>query len=226
MTIKKTILCVEDELKILRNNREALIGAGYNVLTAENLAQARERLANNTVDGIVLDIMLPDGNGLEFLKELRAQGNNIPVLMLTAWNTNADIARGLELGADDYIGKPFGYEVLLSRVKKMLTHAHRVPETVIKGSLQLHITAMTAELNGVDMLLTQKEFALLLLFTQNEDRTMSAEYLYEKVWKASLNDDNRTLKKHISSLRKHLENGDSGYKITNKYGEGYCFEKA
>jgi DNA-binding response OmpR family regulator len=221
----KTILCVEDELKILGNNRAVLTQAGYAVLTAENLAQAREHLSKQTPGAIVLDIMLPDGNGLEFLKELRAAGNKIPVIMLTAWGESFNVVKGLRAGANDYMGKPFEYEVLLARMETLFRNVEHIPETVQRGPLKLDITAGQAFLDGADMLLTQKEFSLLLLFAQNEECAMNAEYLYEKVWKQTIVDDNRTLKKHLSNLRKKLEDGNSGYKITATRGEGYCFEK-
>jgi DNA-binding response OmpR family regulator len=221
----KTILCVEDDLNILGNNRAVLIQAGYAVLTAENLAQARIHLSKQAPGAIVLDIMLPDGNGLEFLKELRAAGSKIPVIMLTAWGESFNVAKGLRAGANDYLGKPFEYEVLLARVEVLFRNVEQIPETMERGPLKLDITAGQAFLDGVDMLLTQKEFSLLLLFAQNEECAMSAEYLYEKVWRQTIGDDNRTLKKHLSNLRKKLEDGNSGYKITATRGEGYCFEK-
>ena len=220
----KTILCVEDEQRVLRNNQKTLREAGYAVLCAENLAEAREHLSKQKPSGIILDIMLPDGNGLDFLKELRAGGNQVPVLMLTAWNTDADIARGLDLGADDYIGKPFGYDVLLSRVRKMLAQAQRVPEHVTKGRLRLDIPAMTAAAGGVDLLLTQKEFSLLLLFVQHEAQVLEPEFLYERVWNAPMGDDKRTLQKHISALKKKLADANFEDAIHQVYGKGYYFQ--
>ena len=121
----KTLLLVEDEQDILENNRRFFEAAGFRVLTAENLAAARERLAGETPGAIVLDIMLPDGNGLELLKELREAGSKIPVIMLTAWGKASDVARGLKLGANDYMPKPFSYEVLLARVETMLHNARK-----------------------------------------------------------------------------------------------------
>ncbi len=178
----KTILCVEDEPYVLENNRKMLADGGYRVMTAENLAQARAHLAETTPDAIVLDIMLPDGNGLEFLKELRAAGSSVPVIMLTAWNKSTDIAKGLRAGANDYLGKPFEYDVLLARVEAMFRNVEQVPAIIEKDLLKLDVMAGRALLDGADMLLTQKEFALLLLFVQHEGRVISAEYLYEKVW--------------------------------------------
>jgi DNA-binding response OmpR family regulator len=218
----KTILCVEDDLKILYNNRRALTQNGFIVLTAESLAQARRHLENGRPDGIILDIMLPDGNGLEYLKELRAGGNNVPVLMLTAWNTEADIIRGLDLGADDYIGKPFTYGLLLSRLRKMLDHAERMPDRISRGALSLDVLSGQAFKDGADMLLSQKEFSLLLLFIKNEGRTMGADYLYEKVWGLSANNDTRALANMVYRLRKSMEG--CGYDIATRRGKGYCFE--
>jgi DNA-binding response OmpR family regulator len=215
----KTILCVEDDPKILYNNSRALAQNGYKVMAAANLAQARELLADHAPDGIVLDIMLPDGNGLEYLRELREQGNAVPVLMLTAWNTSADIAKGLDFGADDYIGKPFAYDVLLSRVRKMLDHAQRVPERVSVGALTLDVLSGRAFLDGADMLLAKKEFALLLLFVQSEGKLMSDEYIYEKIWKQPMHEDAQAVRNTVSRLRKRLSG--SGLAISSEYGEGY-----
>ena len=222
----KTILCVEDEIEILEHNKRVLSENGYEVLTADSLAAAREVLAETTPDAIVLDIMLPDGNGLEYLKELRAEGSAIPIIMLTAWNRSFNKARGLDAGADDYMGKPFEYDELLARIRKILKQAERVPEKVDKGALTFNVVSGVAYCNGADLLLTKKEFALLLIFTQNENRYISAEYLYEKVWGRDMNDDTNTVKTTVSRLRKKIEN--SGFTII--YGrdaemDGYCFEE-
>jgi DNA-binding response OmpR family regulator len=219
----KTILCVEDELKILENNRKTLTDAGYSVLVAENLAQAQTTLAETTPDLIVLDIMLPDGNGLDYLKELRTAGNDIPIIMLTAWNRGEHSARGIELGADDYIGKPFVYADLLARIKKVLTQTERIPKQVTRGTLSLDLISGQAFINDEDLLLTQKEFSLLLLFIQHEGKTMSAEYLYEKVWGQQMNFNKRAVESGLSRLRTKLKL--SGYDIFTKRGEGYCFTK-
>jgi DNA-binding response OmpR family regulator len=226
----RTILCVEDELFLLEQHVTALTGSGYKVLTAANLAQAREHLSNVTPDAglpdaIVLDIMLPDGNGLEYLKELRAAGSRLPVIMLTAWNKSADIARGLRAGANDYMGKPFTYEVLIARLEAMFRNVGELPEAIEKGPLKFDVMAGAAFLNGEDMLLTQKEFSLLLLFAHNEGRMVSAEYIYEKIWNASDGGTKGTLQKHVSVLRKKLNDGNSGYTVSAVYSEGYRFEK-
>ncbi|GHS90663.1 DNA-binding response regulator [Synergistales bacterium] len=218
----KTLLCVEDERDLLQNNRRFFEKSGYTVLSAENLAQAREHLATNSPDAIILDIMLPDGLGLDLLKELREKGHDTPVLLLTAWGRPQNIAAGLRAGANDYLTKPFDYDVLLARVEAMLRGAEQIPEKVAKGSLTLNVIAGQTLLKGADMLLTQKEFAMLLLFSQNEGRTISAEYLYEKVWGQPLPDDSQAVKSTASRLRKKL--AESGYTIRAERGEGYIFE--
>ena len=219
----KTILCVEDEPRVLRNNIEYLTEAGFRVLDAKNLAEARGHLANEQPNAIVLDIMLPDGNGLDLLQELRQAGNKVPVIMLTAWGEPKDVARGLKLGANDYLSKPFEYEVLLARVEAMFRNVEQVPEVITKGALTLKVKTMMAYLHGKDMGLKPKEFSMLLMFVENEGRVMSMAQLYETVWETTMNDDNRTLKKHISDLRKKLEK--SGYAISTVYGGGYRFER-
>lgn len=221
----RTLLCVEDEKILLKNNRDFFERSGYRVLPAENLAQARDWLSRETPDAILLDIMLPDGNGLDLLAELRAAGSKLPIIMLTAWGEPKDVSKGYRLGASAYLSKPFDYEAVLAAIEGIFRSIDEVPEVIVKGSLILKITSRIALISGVDMLLTQKEFALLMIFAQNEDRTISSEYLYEKVWNASMGTDNRTLKKHISNVRKRLEDGNSGYTITAIYNEGYCFER-
>jgi DNA-binding response OmpR family regulator len=221
----KTLLVVEDELDILKNHCDFLEKHGYAVLSAENLAQARGHLSGAMPDAIVLDIMLPDGNGLDLLTELRAAGSKIPIIMLTAWGKPRDVSRGLRLGANDYLSKPFEYEVLLARVEAMFRNVETVPGVITKGSLTLKVRSARANIRGEDLRLKPKEFALLLELVENEGRVVSAERLYETVWEAPMAGDNRTLKKHISILRKHLKNEGSGYTVSAIYGEGYRFEK-
>jgi DNA-binding response OmpR family regulator len=220
--VNKTILCVEDERFILGNHIKILTDSGYAALSAETVAQAREHLAAGTPDAIVLDIMLPDGNGLDLLSELREAGSKIPIIMLTAWGKSSDVARGLRLGANDYISKPFEYEVLLARLEAMFRNVEQVPETVTRGSLTLKPTSREAFVNGADLLLTTKEYTLLQFFVQNENRIMSAEYVYESVWGQPMAGDSQALSIAVSRLRKKITG--CGYTISAEYGTGYCFE--
>lgn len=219
---KAKLLLIEDNPRIQIANKDMLELLDYEVAIAMNLAEARKRLLLQMPDVVVLDIMLPDGSGLDFLQELR-QNTELPVLMLTALGSNEDTVRGLSLGADDYLAKPYDYQVLAARVEALLRRATRVPERIIKGRLCLDVTADVAICEGRDLLLSQKEFSLLLIFIQNEEHFISAEYLYEKVWKQPMVGSSNALKTTINRLREKIKN--CGYRIEWSRGEGYCFEK-
>ena len=232
------ILLIENDKDILEVNKKTLEAAGgYAVQTAIDLAAARKQINKETPDIIVLDIMLPDGNGLNFLKEFRVKNENnpqlsyIPVLLLTALDESADIVRGLQAGGDDYLAKPYDNDVLLARVESLLRRASRVPNTLTIGPLTLDIIAGRVFLDSPnsntnlhqDLLLTSKEFAILLLLAQNEGLILSPESIYQNVWKLPLADSTNTLHATISTLRKKIE--PSGYTIKVKRDHGYKFEK-
>ncbi|WP_283610557.1 response regulator transcription factor [Faecalispora anaeroviscerum] len=218
----KRILLVEDNEQIMQGNERMLKRRGYEVITALTLAEARSAVQARMPDLFVLDIMLPDGSGLDFMAEFRKY-SQVPVLLLTGLTTPEDIVRGLTAGGDDYLPKPYDFGVLLARVEALLRRAQQVPEHIHKGRLRLDVTADEATLDGADLLLSQKEFALLLIFVQNEERFISAEYLYEKVWKHPMLGNSNTLKTTINRLRDKIKS--SGYRIAWSRGEGYCFER-
>ena len=215
-----TILIVEDDIQLLNSNRLALETEGYCVLAAECLREAQALMAQEDPDLVVLDIMLPDGSGLDFLQELR-KSSSVPVLLLTALDKSIDVMKGLETGADDYLTKPFDVGVFRTRIKALLRRASQVPETITRGALRLDIASGQAFLSDTDLLLTQKEFSLLLLFVQNEGRTLKPEELYEKVWKQPMLGDSQSLRTIASRLRIKLEG--SGFDIETLYKEGYRF---
>ena len=217
----KRILLVEDNEQIMLGNERMLKRRGYEVIPALTLAEARIAICAQMPDLFVLDIMLPDGNGLDFMAELR-KVSRTPVLLLTGLTTPEDIVRGLTAGGDDYLAKPYDFGVLLARVEALLRRAQQVPERIQKGRLILDVTADVATLDGTDLMLSQKEFSLLLIFVQNEERYISAEYLYEKVWKQAMAGNSNTLKTTINRLREKIKS--SGYRIAWSRGEGYCFE--
>ena len=199
----KRIVLVEDNEQIMQGNERMLKRRGYEVITALTLAEARSAIEAQIPDLFVLDIMLPDGSGLDFMAELR-QHSQVPILLLTGLTTPEDIVRGITAGGDDYLAKPYDFGVLLARVEALLRRAQQVPECIHKGRLRLDVTADVATLDGADLLLSQKEFSLLLIFVQNEKRFISAEYLYEKVWKAPSSGDSQALKKTIHRLREKI----------------------
>jgi len=222
MLMNRRILLVEDNKEIMQGNRRLFELEGCEAACAPTLCEARAMINARRPDAIVLDVMLPDGSGLDFMRELRESENaGIPILLLTGLAAKEDILRGLKSGGDDYLTKPYDFDELLARVEALLRRAARVPEVITKGRLSLDVTAGAANLDGRDLLLTQKEFALLLIFVQNEGRRIAGEYLYEKVWKAPCANDDSALKNAVYKLRKKL--AGSGHAIISKRGEGYVF---
>jgi len=216
------LLLVEDEPAVQSNNMKILRRRGYTIKQAYTLAEAREIITAEPPKGIILDLQLPDGNGIEFLKELR-KNSDIPVLILTAMGTKDDIIRGFETGSDDYLTKPYDLSVFLMRVQTLLRRASSIPDTLELGSLQLFPAAGRALLNGEDMLLSQKEYSILQLFVQYPEKILSPDYLYEKVWGHEMMENDNSLKVVISKLRTKL--ADSMFTVTASRGEGYYLER-
>lgn len=216
------ILLVEDNPEILDGNRYFLERSGYQVRTAQTLAEARACVAAQVPRLIVLDIMLPDGSGLGFLRDLR-QTSQIPVLLLTSLSEASDVVRGLMEGGDDYLAKPYDFSVFLARVKALLRRSGCIPEVIQKGALALDLFSSRAFLNGKDLFLTPKQFALLLLLFRNEGETLSPDYLYKTIWKQPLTDNSNALWKQISHLKTKLTD-QCGINLSLFRGQGYCLE--
>ena len=218
------ILLVEDDKDIQLINSNMLKRQGrYNVYLADNLAAAREIAASTHLDIIVLDIMLPDGCGLDYLRELK-QELNIPVLLLTALSEAGDEIKGLKAGGDDYLAKPYDVDVLMLRIELMLRKYGDMPDVIKRGALTLRVNSNQAFVNGADILLTKDiEFSLLSVFVKNENKPLSAQYLYEQVWGRPMAGSDGAVKTAVSKLRKKLEG--SGFTITPERNKGYFFEK-
>jgi len=219
---KGYLLLVEDDPLVQKKNKTMLERRGYKVRQAYTLAEARAAMEDEAPRVIILDIGLPDGSGLTFLQEIR-ETSNIPVLMLTAMGTPEDKVRGLTSGGDDYLSKPYDFDEFLVRIDALLRRASIIPETLAIGSLRLDTASGTAFLSGDDMMLSKKEYSLLQLFMQHPEKTMGAEYVYEKVWGQDMLDNPDTIRTTMHRLRKKLEG--SGYTITFERGEGYIFER-
>lgn len=217
--MKGLVLLVEDNEQILRGNEKMLRRNGYETISAMTLQAAYAAVNERKPDAIVLDIMLPDGSGLDFMRELR-RSSDVPILLLTGLTTSTDIIRGLSDGGDDYLTKPYDFGVLLARVEAMLRLSSRIPRQLVKGELTLDIRANRAFFGGEDMLLTQKEFAVLLLLAENENQVLSTGYIYETVWKQAPNSDmSGAVKTVISRLRRKLN--EDFYIENNREVDGY-----
>lgn len=224
--MQQTILLVEDNKSINQINRQAFEMEGYAVVVAQTLSEAKSALAAGPVDLIVLDIMMPDGNGLDFCRELR-EDSTIPVLFLTALGDKSKLLEGLRAGGDDYLSKPFMLEELLARAAALLRRAGqymtRTAGNTVIGPLRVDTASMKAYINDVDTLLTGKEYALMLVLMENRDRYISAEELYRTVWGfESVGDSAATIRVHINGLRKKLGSTDTnGIEIETGYKQGY-----
>ena len=207
---KPLILIVEDDERLSLINCRALESEGYEIKTAFTLKEARFLLEDSDPDVILLDVMLPDGNGLNFCSEIR-QRTSASIIFLTSITESESELEGLIAGGDDYLRKPYGIKLLRSRVKKTLQKERKVPQFITRGPFKLYIISAQAFVNGQDLLLTQKEFAVLLLLAQNERKILSAEYIYEKVWGYSTLYDKNAIQMTISRLRGKMEN--TGYTI-------------
>ncbi|MDM8200736.1 response regulator transcription factor [Allofournierella massiliensis] len=219
-----TILLVEDNPHIMKINAQLLTLRGYQVLQAETAAQAREQLRWHPVDLIVLDILLPDGSGLELCRELKAQ-RPIPILFLTALGENQDVVEGLRAGGDDYLAKPYDLEVLVARIEARLRAAGEVRRYFGYGGLKLDLLTMTGYVNGKDIQLTQKEFTALLLLARAAERKVSQEELMEALWGPDAHAESRALWTLISRLRKKLNSQESRLEISSLRGGGYLLEQ-
>lgn len=219
-----TILLVEDNPHIMKINAQLLTLRGYQVLQAETAAQAREQLRWHPVDLIVLDILLPDGSGLELCRELKAQ-RPIPILFLTALGENQDVVEGLRAGGDDYLAKPYDLEVLVARIEARLRAAEEVRRYFGYGGLKLDLLTMTGHVNGKDIQFTQKEFTALLLLARAAERKVSQEELMEALWGPDAHAESRALWTLISRLRKKLNSQESRLEISSLRGGGYLLEQ-
>jgi len=218
----KRILLIEDDKKIQAFNKDLLESRGFTVRTALTLSEAKTALSQQTPDAIVLDVNLPDGSGLDFLCELR-KTSKTPVLLLTGYGKDNDVVIGFESGCNDYLTKPYTFEVLLVRLKNLLHGAERVPDAVSVGSLKLDMIANRAYVDGEDLNLTDKEFAIIRLLVQNEGNVITADDVYERIWGQPMAGDRNALQVAITRLRKKLES--TGYNIISMRGKGYVFTK-
>ncbi len=204
----RLVLLVEDEEAITAPLTEALEREGFRAAIAGSLAEGLQAARGSRPDIVLLDVMLPDGSGFELLRELRADGRT-PVIMLTARGDEPDRVLGLELGADDYVVKPFSARELVARIRAVLRRTSAVAAPASPGRLQiggvdLDAAARTARLDGEPLELTRKEFDLLALLMSQAGTVVSRERLIDEVWDVNWFGSTKTLDVHVSGLRKKL----------------------
>ena len=219
-----TILLVEDNPHIMKINAEALAMYGYEILQAATAQDCRRALHWHPVDLVVLDIMLPDGDGVDLCRELKQQ-YHVPILFLSALGESRDVVEGLRAGGDDYLAKPYDLEVLVARVEARLRQESAKNRYISYGSLRLDTFSGCGYIGGRDLQLTQKEFAMLLLLVRNAEKTVSKQQVLREVWNIDSEDDNRALWTLISRLRRKLNGQESRIEISSKRGDGYTLEQ-
>jgi DNA-binding response OmpR family regulator len=218
------ILLVEDNPHIMNINTRVLEMRGYLVHRAENLRECREQLEAHEINLIVLDIMLPDGDGISFCKELK-QKRNIPVLFLSALSENEDVVAGLRAGGDDYLAKPYDLEVFLARVEARLRSVEGHKRFWEYGKLRLDTVSLGGWLGEEDLKLSQKEYAILFLLIQHPEECVDGTVLCQTVWGTDLADGSQMMYTTISRLKKKLNREVSDVTVTARRKEGYALEK-
>lgn len=221
------VLVVEDEENLRLSLEDNLRDADYRVCGAATGSAAREALEKDPYDLIVLDIMLPDTDGYALCRELRKQGNEARVLMLTARTLEDDLVRGFDAGADDYLAKPYRLRELLARAQALTRRrGSRADECIEFGPFRIDAAART--LRGRDrenLALTKTEFDLLLCLVRNRDRALSRREILDSVWGKGVAVEPRTIDNFVSSLKQKLRmDSEPGFRIQAVRGVGYRME--
>ena len=220
-----SVLIVEDEPAILELISYTCRTSGFQVQKASNVGEARRAIAEKRPDLILLDWMLPDCSGLDWLKELKANPttDNFPVIMLTARGQEDDRVNGLEAGADDYIVKPFSPRELIARIKAVIRRkgGKEEGEVIRIGSLVIDIDRFEARVSGEPLRLSAVEFRFLALFAKHPGRVYSRAQLIERIWGFSADIDERTVDVHMLRLRKQLSGTEAADFIETVRGLGY-----
>lgn len=215
------MLVVEDQDRLGRFVQQGLSECAYTVNWVRTCAAASDALAETNYDVIVLDLGLPDGDGLDLLRSWRRSGFKEPVLILSARDSVEDRVKGLDLGGDDYLPKPFSLEELLARVRSLVRRQSTVKQVVLEhAGIRLDLLSHTVEVNGRPIDLTSREYALLEVFMQNQGRILPRTLISEKIWASHYDVDTNLLDVYMSRLRSKLEaQGRSFFKTVR--GVGY-----
>lgn len=223
-----TILLVEDDERISEPLLRVLATEGYEVVHAPTGNEGLEVVANRTPDLVLLDLTLPDIDGLDVCRKVREDRPELPIIMLTARAEEMDVIVGLGAGADDYVPKPFRLAELVARIKARLrvaSAAHQMPRELTGGPLRVNTESRRAYLNDQELELTSKEFDLLALLMSKPDVTFTREQIMATVWDENYWGSTRTLDTHISTLRRKIgDDSDPPSLIVTVRGVGFRFE--
>ena len=200
------ILVVEDQLRLAEFLRQGLLERSYTVTIAGTCAEANDAISESSYDVVVLDLNLPDGDGLELLASWRSAGFIEPVLILSARDSVEDRIRGLDLGADDYLPKPFSLQELLAHIRALLRRQAAIKQSMLEhNGLKMDLIGHTVLLDGEPVDLTSREFALLEIFMQNVGRVLTRTLITERIWSSHYEIDTNLLDVYMSRLRGKFE---------------------
>lgn len=220
------LLIIEDEDELLKSVKSFLKSEGYLCESASNYEEGSEKINLYEYDCIVADIGLPDGSGLHLIQELKSKVSETGVIIISARNSLDDRIKGLDMGADDYLTKPFHLSELNARIKSVLRRRKFQGSKIVSfNEIQVHTDSLRVEIHGKTSALTRKEFDLLLYLISNSRKILTKESIVEHLWGDYINalDSYDFIYTHISNLRKKLiENGANDY-VKTVYGLGYKF---
>lgn len=230
--MQKNILIIEDDVKIVQLERDYLEANGYRVETTGNGLQGLEMARDNEYDLILLDLMLPGMDGYEICQQIRAT-KNTPIMMVSARKEDLDKIRGLSVGADDYMTKPFSPSELVARVSAHIARYERLTlnkggedeETVISiGNLEIDKKAHRVFVSGGEVVLTNKEFELLCFLSQHPNAVFSKEELFDEIWRFDSMGETSTVTVHVNRIRDKIKELDRNFSlIETVWGSGYRF---
>lgn len=234
MTLNK-ILVAEDDAHIRQGLKDTLESEAYEVVEAQDGAQAIKKFNKEPFNLILLDVMMPEKSGFEVCREIRSKDTQVPIIMLTAKSEEIDKVVGLELGADDYITKPFGVHELLARINAVLRRSSRpeteemsekrVPESFMIGTCVIHTKAFKLEREGIKADLSEREINLLSYFYSHPGEVLSRDDILNAVWGINYLGTTRTLDQHIAQLRKKIESDPANPELIKTiHGVGYRYD--
>ncbi len=222
--MRELILVIDDDEKILSLLKRSLSFEGYEVLTASNGTDGLKAMIDGDPALVILDVMMPQMDGWEVCRRIRAAGSLSPVIMLTAKDDVSDRVKGLDNGADDYLVKPFALEELLARVRALLRRSvgEKQAERVLTyEDITLNVDSREVERGGQRIELTTKEFELLHLFLRNPNRVLARDVMMEKIWGYDYSGESNVLEVYVAMLRQKTEEHGGGRLIQTVRGAGY-----